>query len=154
MRDGTAEDWEALARLTTGEGSKADFELLARDFREHHLDPAQISMAAMLWVDICLKRMLDGEQPAAVFKQRPARGRPQQYTTAFKAFATLRYLQEKRAHGTEAARAVILREFSRSDWRNFERDILQGNFGSTWTDEEIARRIEIFRSKPRVVNQG
>ena len=153
MKDGTKEEWDALQRLKVGQGSKADFELLALDFRQHHLDPAAMSLPAMLWIDICLQRLLAGERPAAVFA-RPRGGRPPQYTTAFKAFATLRYVQEKRAlKNTDAARAAVLEEFNRTDWRNFERDILLGDFGSRWTDEEIARRIENYRHLPRVVSR-
>jgi hypothetical protein len=153
MRDGTEDEWVALQRLKAGDGSKADFELLAIDFRQHHLDPALMSLPAMLWMDLCLERLLAGEKPSAVFA-RPRTGRPPQNSSAYKVFATLRFLQEKRAlKSTDAARAVVLDEFHKTDWRNFERDLLLGDFGSRWTDEEIARRIEIYRHMPRVISR-
>lgn len=145
MNDGSEEDWQALARLTAGQGSHADFELLAREFRTHHLQPELMRLPAMLWLDLCLERLLAGEKPAQVFVKKRT-GRPVLYTVGYRAYVTLLYEQLKRTKGIAAAQTALLdrvRDES-SDFRGIERTLLLPRFGANWSDAELQKRLDQF----------
>ena len=74
MTDGTEEQWAALARLLSGDGTKVDLDGFAKDFRDNHLSPEQMRITTALWLDVSLQRLIAGDAPGEVFKIPKKRG--------------------------------------------------------------------------------